>query len=72
MSKFQPLIDFSLNGVCKFLRRLVPQLEQELNRIEKRISEEAPGMEKILTAIQESPEVKDALYRYIKEREAKE
>lgn len=61
-----------LGGVVNYLQHLVSRLEEELDRLEHKIPSKVPAMEEILAAVREDPETKDALYRYFKERMAKE
>lgn len=71
MKKFLPAPRLP-GSVVGWLQSFVPKLEDELVRIEKKIPGKAPTMEEILAAVREDPETKDALYRYFKERMAKE
>lgn len=71
MKRFQPA-PTTLSGLLGYIQRFIPGLERELDKLAKKIPEAGPAMEEILAAVQESPEVKDAIYRYIKDREARE
>ena len=59
-------------GIIGWLHRFVPRLEQELDEIRNKIPAEAPGTQETKEALLNDPEFKDAMYRYIKNREAKE
>lgn len=59
-------------GILGWLHRFVPRLEKELGRIEREIPGKAPSAQETGAALLNDPEFKDALYRYIKTREAKE
>lgn len=72
MKKFQPPIIGNLAEVIAYLQQFVPRVGRELERIEKKIPGKGASMEEILAAVRDSAEVKDAIYRYIKEREASE
>lgn len=71
MKRFLPA-PLSLPGVLTYIQAFVPRLERELDKIEERIPGTPPTMKEILAAVREDPETKDALYRYFKERVAKE
>lgn len=59
-------------GIIGWLHRFVPNLEKELGRIEKKIPGGAPSVQETKKALLNDPEFKDSMYRYIKNREAKE
>ena len=59
-------------GIIGWLLRFVPKLEKELDGIEKKIPDKAPSAQEIGAALLDDPEFKDAMYRFIKNREAKE
>ena len=59
-------------GILGWLRRFVPKLEKELDRIEEKIPGKAPSARETREALLNDPEFKDAMYHYIKNREAKE
>lgn len=70
MKTFDPLP--REGGIIGWLHRFVPKLEKELDRIEKKIPDKAPSIQETGAALLNDPEFKDAMYRYIKNREAKE
>lgn len=59
-------------GIIGWLHRFVPKLERELDEIRGKIPGEAPSAQKTKEALLNDPEFKDAMYRYIKDREARE
>lgn len=59
-------------GIIGWLHRFVPKLEKELGRIEEKIPGKAPSAQETKEALLNDPEFKDAIYRYIRNREAKE
>ena len=59
-------------GINGWLHRFVPKLERELNELRNNIPGEAPSAQETGLALLNDPEFKDAMYRYIKNREAKE
>ena len=59
-------------GITGWLHRFVPRLEKELGRIEEKIPGKAPSAQETKEALLNDPEFKDAMYRYIRNREAKE
>lgn len=59
-------------SVIGWLHRFVQKLEKELDRIEGKIPGKAPSAQETKEALLNDPEFKDAIYRYIKNREAKE
>ena len=59
-------------GIIGWLNRFVPKLEKELGRIEEKIPGKAPSTQETRAALLDDPEFKDAMYRYIKNREARE
>lgn len=59
-------------GILGWLKRFVPKLEGELRRIERLIPGKAPTAEEIRETLLNDPAFKDAIYRYVKDREAKE
>ena len=59
-------------GIIGWFHRFVPKLEKELDRIERKIPDKAPSAQETKEALLNDPEFKDSLYRYIKNREAKE
>lgn len=72
MKRFRPPALRSMGEVIAFLKEFGPFVGREIRRVENKIPSAAPGMEEILAAVRDNAEVKDAIYRYIKEREAKE
>lgn len=58
--------------VVGFLARFVPKLEEELDRLEEKIPGKAPTHDEIREALLNDPDFKDAMYRYIKQREERE
>lgn len=72
MNKFKPPEMTGLKDVIEYLRRLVPMVGRELETIKKSIPAKGPTTAEIVAAAAESPELKDAIYRYIKDREARE
>lgn len=72
MKQFTPPTLTTLSGVIGWAQRFVPQVGREIRRVEDKIPAPGPTMEEILAAVRDSSEVKDALYRYIREREKKE
>lgn len=56
-------------GIIGWLHRFVPRLEQELRAIRNQIPGKAPGHEEVREALLNDPDFKDAMYRYIKQRE---
>lgn len=70
MKTFDPLP--REGSIIGWLHRFVPKLEKELDRIEEKIPGKTPSAEEIGAALLNDPEFKDAMYRYIKNREAKE
>lgn len=71
MNVFRPPAMTGLGSVVKYLQQLAPAVGRELKRVEAKASG-ALTLEEILAAVKEDPEVKDAIYRYIKDREARE
>lgn len=59
-------------GIIGWLHRFVPRLEKELGRIEEKIPGKVPSAQETKEALLNDPEFKDAMYRYFKNREAKE
>lgn len=59
-------------GIIGWLHRFVPKLEKELTRIEGKIPGKGPTAAQIQEELLSTPEFKDAIYRYIKDREARE
>lgn len=72
MSRFKPPEMTGLKDVIKYLQRFVPMVGRELENIKKSIPAKGPTVAEIIAAAAESPELKDAIYRYIKDREARE
>ena len=70
MKTFDPLP--REGGIIGWLHRFVPKLERELDEIRKKIPDKAPSAQETGAALLNDPEFKDAMYRYIKNREAKE
>lgn len=70
MKTFDPLP--REGGIIGWLHRFVPKLEKELDRIEKKIPDKAPSTQETRAALLDDSEFKDAMYRYIKDREARE
>lgn len=62
----------TLSQVVDSLNRAIPEIQRELERLDKACSAEGPTLNQILCAVKESGEVKDAIYRYIKDREERE
>ena len=58
--------------VISFLYKFLPELGRELKHIEDKIPDKGMSKEEVLAAVRDSAEVKDALYRYIKDREGRE
>ena len=63
-------IDDYLNGIIR--KHENTREEKELDRIEGKIPGKAPSAQETKEALLNDPEFKDAMYRYIKNREAKE
>lgn len=68
-SRFDPLP--REGGILGWLKRFVPKLEEELRRIEKKIPGKAPTAQEISEELLNDPMFKDAIYRYVKDREGK-
>lgn len=58
-------------GIIGWLHRFVPKLENELNGI-KKIPGKAPTVQEIREQLLNDSMFKDAIYRYTKDREARE
>lgn len=71
MNKFKPPEMTGLKDVIKYLQKFAPMVGRELGQIEGAIPKPLT-LEEILVTVKEDPEVKDAIYRYIKDREARE
>lgn len=72
MKSFRPPTMTGLKDVIEYLRQFAPMVGRELETIKKSIPAKGPTTAEIVAAAAESPELKDAIYRYIKDREAKE
>ena len=72
MKKFIPPQVATLSGVIAWLQEFAPRVGREIRRVEGKIPEPGPTMEQILEAVRDSAEVKDAFYRYIRDRQKKE
>ena len=72
MSKFKLPEMTGLKDVIEYLRRVVPMVGRELEAIRKSIPAKGPTAAETAAALLEDPEFKDAIYRYVKYREAKE
>ena len=72
MKNFKPPAMTGLKEVISYLQRFVPQVGRELENIRKSIPKKGPTMEEVLDAVRESAEIKDAFYRYVKDRETEE
>ena len=59
-------------SIIGWLHRFVPKLEKELDGIREKIPGKTPSAQETGAALLDDPEFKDALYRYIKNREARE
>lgn len=58
--------------LVSYIRDFVLRVDREFDRTRKEIPKQWPGIDEVLKAVRDDTETKDAIYRYIKEREAKE
>ena len=72
MKSFRPPEMTGLKDVISYLQRFVPMVGRELETIKKSIPAKGPSAAEITAALLENPEFKDAICRYVREREAKE
>lgn len=70
MNRFDPLP--GQGSIRDWLKQFIRMLESELARIEKKIPGRAPTAQETREALLNDPVFKDAIYRYIKHREARE
>ena len=59
-------------GILGWLRRFVPRLEEELEKLRNLIPGKAPSKDQIREELLNDPDFLDPLYRYIKRREERE
>ena len=59
-------------GIIGWLHRFVPRLERELDELRKLIPGKTPTHDEIWEELLNDPDFKDAMYRYIKQREERE
>ena len=59
-------------GILVWLRRFVPRLEEELEKLRNLIPGKAPSKDQIREELLNDPDFLDSLYRYIKRREERE
>lgn len=72
MIRFTPPKLTALAEVISYLHRFIPELGREIKRIENKIPAAAPGIQEVTDKLLDDPDFKDAIYRYIKDREARE
>lgn len=59
-------------ALSKYIQDFIPQLERILDGIENKIPEKGPTAQQIREELLNDPDFKDAIYRYIKNREGRE
>ena len=70
MKSFDPLP--REGGILGWLRRFVPRLEEELEKLRNLIPGKAPSKYQIREELLNDPDFLDPLYRYINRREERE